>query len=562
MAIPQVAVSNSFNDWRLITNTVATSIGDLSNIYDVSKTSLVLAANDLNTRKFNTTGGPITGNISVSGTLGVTGAATFSSTLGVTGDLLVNTNKFSVASLSGNTIVGGSLSVAGISTLSTTSVAAFSATGAATFSSTLMATGATTLGSTLQTADQINITSNNATKEAIKIIGRAADNSGRIGFYANNGTTQYGHILSSVSGISLLNSTLTTGLIIDSTTGGASFGNSISVTGSLQTTGTIGIGTNSSASIGLLVQTSSLTSGNQVGVQSSIIGNASATLGVAGIYLQPSTAAAAFTCAAVYGAWVDNAVKGAGSTITNQYGLYIANQTQGVNNYSIWTGTAPSVFNGNLTVSAGSGDSVLTIGTGSVSGTHRAVINGGGVNQNFGYYLGTTPALVTNTGSANILRIGSDAVVGIVNTVITYSSASPITTVSATGLAVTGAISATTDTSTATLSLPQSFIATGTVTTAAVTPAQVIYSLSTAVYRSAECIIQGYDAIGSKFHTAKMIAVHNGTIANSTEYSSIDIGGVTGLFSADVSGGLMRILVTPSSANSTVFKITITATKI
>ena len=104
-------------------------------------------------------------NASVGGTLGVTGASTlaalsattgsFSSTLSSTGDFSVATNKFTVASASGNTAVAGTLAVTGATTLSSTlgvtgasTLAALSAT-TGSFSSTLGVTGATTLSSTL-----------------------------------------------------------------------------------------------------------------------------------------------------------------------------------------------------------------------------------------------------------------------------------------------------------------------------------------------------------------------------------------------------------------------------
>lgn len=51
--------------------------------------------------------------LDVTGTFGATGAATLGSTLGVTGDLAVNTNKFTVAASSGNTVVAGTLTVTG-----------------------------------------------------------------------------------------------------------------------------------------------------------------------------------------------------------------------------------------------------------------------------------------------------------------------------------------------------------------------------------------------------------------------------------------------------------------
>jgi len=55
----------------------------------------------------------VTGAATVGTTLGVTGAATLSSTLGVTGNLAVNTNKFTVAASSGDTLAAGTFTATG-----------------------------------------------------------------------------------------------------------------------------------------------------------------------------------------------------------------------------------------------------------------------------------------------------------------------------------------------------------------------------------------------------------------------------------------------------------------
>ena len=74
-----------------------------------------------------------TGNTAIAGTLAVTGAATLASTLGVTGNVAVATNKFTVAAATGNTVVAGTLAT----------------TGASTFASTVAITGSTTIDGAL-----------------------------------------------------------------------------------------------------------------------------------------------------------------------------------------------------------------------------------------------------------------------------------------------------------------------------------------------------------------------------------------------------------------------------
>ena len=65
MAIVQVSLGNTFEEWRQITNAALTAAGDMSTLYDVTKTDVVQALNDLNTRKLNLAGGTMTGALVV-----------------------------------------------------------------------------------------------------------------------------------------------------------------------------------------------------------------------------------------------------------------------------------------------------------------------------------------------------------------------------------------------------------------------------------------------------------------------------------------------------------------
>jgi len=100
----------------------------------------------------------LTGNLSgAAGTFSSTltaGASTLASAA-ITGDLAVNTNKFTVAAASGNTLIAGTLGVTGATTLSSTLTAgtstltSLSVTNNETVGGTLGVTGATTLANTL-----------------------------------------------------------------------------------------------------------------------------------------------------------------------------------------------------------------------------------------------------------------------------------------------------------------------------------------------------------------------------------------------------------------------------
>jgi len=93
-----------------------------------------------------------------------------------------------------------------------------------------------------------------------------------------------------------------------------------------------------------------------------------------------------------------------------------------------------------------------------------------------------------------------------------------------------------------------------TLTTTATTPDQVIGTFAGADFSSAEFSIEGIDSTGSKYQKTKVMAIHNGSTAEFTEYGNITLTGTCGDFSVDYNSGNLRLLVTPNSANSTVFK--------
>ena len=87
-----------------------------------------------------------------------------------------------------------------------------------------------------------------------------------------------------------------------------------------------------------------------------------------------------------------------------------------------------------------------------------------------------------------------------------------------------------------------------------------LLSLDLSVYRSVEYQIQVTE--GSKYHTTKILAIHNGTAAVSNEYGTLNIGASTATFDVDISGSNLRLLATPASSNSTVFKVKFTGIKV
>ena len=100
-----------------------------------------------------------------------------------------------------------------------------------------------------------------------------------------------------------------------------------------------------------------------------------------------------------------------------------------------------------------------------------------------------------------------------------------------------------------------------TVGTSATTSQIGIHSgLSTSTYRSVEYTIQATQ--GMNFHATKILTIHDGTTAYNSEYGTIFNNTSLGIFDVDVSGGNMRLLVTPASSSLTTYTINFVTTKI
>lgn len=89
-------------------------------------------------------------------------------------------------------------------------------------------------------------------------------------------------------------------------------------------------------------------------------------------------------------------------------------------------------------------------------------------------------------------------------------------------------------------------------TTVSINPT-VISSVPIATYASGKYLIQA--TRGSLRQITELLVVHDGSTAHATEYGTILTDPNTPLFSTevDISNGIMRILVTSTSADSTSF---------
>jgi hypothetical protein len=166
--------------------------------------------------------------------------------------------------------------------------------------------------------------------------------------------------------------------------------------------------------------------------------------------------------------------------------------------------------------------------------------------------------VITVDASGRITSASTTAVAGVSN--VQYNTSTGILTVSTssgTNYTVDLGIGTTeSPTFAGSVTLTNSRIQSDTATTTAVTANQVLVSLDATLYRSVDFIVQATDSTNGKYHTTTVKAIHNGTTANSTEFGSVNVGGVCATFTADYSSGSLRLLCTPASSASTVYKIT------
>ncbi|BCV06719.1 MAG: hypothetical protein CM15mV142_120 [Caudoviricetes sp.] len=100
-----------------------------------------------------------------------------------------------------------------------------------------------------------------------------------------------------------------------------------------------------------------------------------------------------------------------------------------------------------------------------------------------------------------------------------------------------------------------------TITSAKTSTSQTsIHSLAVATYRSVEYTVQITE--GTKYHVTKILAIHDGTNVTFNEYGTLTTHSSLATFTVDINSGNMRLLATPASSNSTVFKVKFNAIKV
>jgi cytoskeletal protein CcmA (bactofilin family) len=85
-------------------------------------------------------------------------------------------------------------------------------------------------------------------------------------------------------------------------------------------------------------------------------------------------------------------------------------------------------------------------------------------------------------------------------------------------------------------------------------------AVSVASYRSVDYTIQATQ--GSVYHTTKITALHDGSVAYYNEYASIYNSSAAATYDVDISGGNIRLLATPASSGITTYNIIFDAIKV
>ena len=167
---------------------------------------------------------------------------------------------------------------------------------------------------------------------------------------------------------------------------------------------------------------------------------------------------------------------------------------------------------------------------------------------NSGLTIGSTSISLgaSSTTLAGLSSVSSTSFVGsLTGNSSTATTAGTVTTAAQSAITSVGTLTS--------LSVGSMAVMSASLTTSSSTAGQVVMSIPQATYRSAEFMIQG--SASGVFHTTRIIAVQSGSSVEFTEYGAVQIGGLLGSFSLVADGTYMKLIVTPASSNSTVFKI-------
>ena len=196
-------------------------------------------------------------------------------------------------------------------------------------------------------------------------------------------------------------------------------------------------------------------------------------------------------------------------------------------------------------------------GSSNISLNNNAITNGAGYITASGTAANATLAVSAQglTGSPNITVTDVNAVDAIISG--NLSVAGTITSLDQNDILATGIITASSGVD---LGDPGIVTLSSNTLTTTSTSTDTVASVSATVNRSATFQVQV--TRGTQYHMTTINMIHDGTQAFISEYGTIRTGQSLATFSADISGGNLRLRVTPTSTASTVFKLSKTTIKV
>jgi hypothetical protein len=410
-------------------------------------------------------------------------------------------NASSFGKFGTNLDVGGYANVTGI----------FNATGASTLANTLSVTGNTTIANTLAVTG--NVTFSNT-------------------LYVAGATTFANTVLVMGSDTIMNNLVVGNAVIMNanlSVNGAATYSNSMAITGSVSISNTINVLGSANLQSSLGVGSFANVAGNlRVGGDLIVVGNLAFTAQITGD-MNP-TQNNVYQLGNTTYRWIMF-----GTTANFSNTLTVSNTGFFQNNLVVSTGGSNSSFSTNLLFIDTTN---FRVGIGNSAPGSRLTVNGmvesttGGIKfpdatvQNTAAYPNGANSQIQFFDNTQPSRFNG-------NTNFTYNPAN--STVSVTGnVYVTSAVSINT----------ASISAGG--FTATTTSAATLDSYSASQYRASEYLVQLSDTANSaNFHSAKLLAIHDGTTASVTEFGTLITGSPLAVFAADINSGAVRVRITP-----------------